>query len=48
MAPWDDEMMWQLFQCQPSLDWFDSDILDPAAWDLSSGLIPETQYDVPT
>jgi hypothetical protein len=41
MVPWDDEMMWQLFQCQPSLDWFDSDILDPAAWDLSSGLIPE-------
>jgi len=41
MAPWDDEMMRQLFQCQPSLDWFDSDILDPAAWELSGGLIPE-------
>ncbi|KAF2676111.1 hypothetical protein K458DRAFT_424966 [Lentithecium fluviatile CBS 122367] len=32
-AIWDNEM-WQLFQCQPSLDWFDSDILDPSSWDL--------------
>jgi hypothetical protein len=44
-APWDDEMMSQLFQYQPSLDWFDSEILDPAAWELGSGLIPETQTD---
>lgn len=42
LAPWDDDMMWQIFQCQPSLDWFDSDILDPAAWDLSTSLMPET------
>jgi hypothetical protein len=44
-VPWDDEMMWQLFQYQPSLDWFDSDILDPAAWELGGGLVPETQND---
>jgi hypothetical protein len=25
--------MWQLFQSQPSLDWFNADILDPA-WDI--------------
>lgn len=30
---WNDDMMWQLFQSQPSLDWFNADILDPA-WDL--------------
>jgi hypothetical protein len=35
LTPWDDEMMWQLFQCQPSLDWFNSDILDPDSWDLN-------------
>ncbi|KAH8722501.1 putative Zn(II)2Cys6 transcription factor-like protein [Phaeosphaeriaceae sp. PMI808] len=28
-SSWDDDMMWQLFQSQPSLDWFNSDILDP-------------------
>jgi hypothetical protein len=33
--PWQDDMMWQLFQAQPSLDWFNSDILDPASWDLN-------------
>jgi hypothetical protein len=35
MAPvssWNDDMMWQLFQSQPSLDWFNADILDPV-WD---------------
>ncbi|KAJ4304688.1 hypothetical protein N0V90_000215 [Kalmusia sp. IMI 367209] len=32
---WNDDMMWQLFQCQPSLDWFNSDILDPGTWDLN-------------
>jgi myosin-crossreactive antigen len=26
--------MWQLFQSQPSLDWFNADILDPA-WDIN-------------
>lgn len=31
---WQDDMMWQLFQAQPSLDWFNSDILDPAVWEL--------------
>ncbi|KAF1843031.1 uncharacterized protein K460DRAFT_407404 [Cucurbitaria berberidis CBS 394.84] len=31
---WNDDMMWQLFQSQPSLDWFNADILDPA-WDVS-------------
>lgn len=31
---WQDDMMWQLFQAQPSLDWFNSNILDPAVWDL--------------
>ncbi|KAF2449912.1 hypothetical protein P171DRAFT_202687 [Karstenula rhodostoma CBS 690.94] len=33
---WQDDMMWQLLQAQPSLDWFNSDILDPAAWDLNT------------
>ena len=33
---WQDDMMWQLFQAQPSLDWFNSDILDPLTWDLST------------
>lgn len=33
--PWQDDMMWQLFQAQPSLDWFNSDILDPVSWDLN-------------
>lgn len=32
---WDNEMMSQLFSCQPSLDWFNSDILDPTTWDLN-------------
>jgi len=31
-SSWNDDMMWQLFQSQPSLDWFNADILDPA-WD---------------
>ena len=33
-SSWNDDMMWQLFQSQPSLDWFNADILDPA-WDAS-------------
>lgn len=33
-STWNDDMMWQLFQSQPSLDWFNADILDPT-WDLS-------------
>ena len=33
-SSWNDDMMWQLFQSQPSLDWFNADILDPA-WDMS-------------
>lgn len=33
-ASWDHEMMWQLFQAQPSLDWFNADILDPASYAL--------------
>lgn len=28
-SSWNDGMMWQLFQSQPSLDWFNADILDP-------------------
>jgi hypothetical protein len=32
-SSWNDNMMWQLFQSQPSLDWFNADILDPA-WDI--------------
>jgi hypothetical protein len=28
-SSWNDDMMWQLFQSQPSLDWFNADILDP-------------------
>ncbi|KAF1833485.1 putative Zn(II)2Cys6 transcription factor-like protein [Decorospora gaudefroyi] len=32
-SSWNDDMMWQLFQSQPSLDWFNADILDPA-WDI--------------
>lgn len=28
-SSWQDDMMWQLFQSQPSLDWFNADILDP-------------------
>lgn len=33
-SSWNDDMMWQLFQSQPSLDWFNADILDPA-WNIS-------------
>ncbi|KAJ4993640.1 C6 transcription factor [Stagonosporopsis vannaccii] len=33
LSTWNDDMMWQLFQSQPSLDWFNADILDPT-WDL--------------
>lgn len=29
LSSWNDDMMWQLFQSQPSLDWFNADILDP-------------------
>lgn len=32
-SSWNDNMMWQLFQSQPSLDWFNADILDPT-WDF--------------
>ncbi|KAF1936709.1 putative Zn(II)2Cys6 transcription factor-like protein [Clathrospora elynae] len=32
-SSWNDDMMWQLFQSQPSLDWFNADILDPT-WDI--------------
>lgn len=28
-SSWNDDMMWQLFQSQPTLDWFNADILDP-------------------
>jgi hypothetical protein len=28
-SSWDDDMMWQLFQSQPSLDWFSAEIPDP-------------------
>jgi hypothetical protein len=35
---WDDKMIQQLFQAQPSLDWFDSDILDPALWNPTETL----------
>ena len=28
-SSWEDDRMWQLFQSQPSLDWFNADILDP-------------------
>jgi hypothetical protein len=33
-STWNDDMMWQLFQSQPSLDWFNAEILDPM-WDLN-------------
>jgi len=33
LSTWNDDMMWQLFQSQPSLDWFNADILDPT-WDM--------------
>ncbi|KAF3045835.1 hypothetical protein E8E11_005927 [Didymella keratinophila] len=33
-STWNDDMMWQLFQSQPSLDWFNADILDPT-WDFN-------------
>ncbi|KAH7082247.1 Zn(II)2Cys6 transcription factor-like protein [Paraphoma chrysanthemicola] len=33
-SSWNDDMMWQLFQSQPSLDWFNADILDPS-WDVN-------------
>ena len=32
---WGDGMMWQLFQAQPTLEWFNSEILDPDMWDLN-------------
>jgi hypothetical protein len=32
-SSWNDDRMWQLFQSQPSLDWFNADIPDPN-WDL--------------
>jgi hypothetical protein len=28
-SSWNDDMMWQLFQSQPSLDWFSAEIPDP-------------------
>lgn len=34
-SSWNDDRMWQLFQSQPSLDWFNADILDPA-WNTES------------
>jgi hypothetical protein len=43
VIPWDDDLMKQLFQCQPSLNWLDSDILDSALWDTNSELILEAQ-----
>jgi hypothetical protein len=33
LTSWNDDRMWTLFQSQPSLDWFNAEILDPA-WDL--------------
>ncbi|KAF2824767.1 putative Zn(II)2Cys6 transcription factor-like protein [Ophiobolus disseminans] len=33
-SSWQDDRMWQLFQSQPSLDWFNADILDPAWGDF--------------
>ncbi|KAL5116895.1 hypothetical protein ACEQ8H_005247 [Pleosporales sp. CAS-2024a] len=33
LTSWNDDRMWTLFQSQPSLDWFNADILDPA-WDF--------------
>jgi hypothetical protein len=33
-STWNDDMMSQLFQFQPSLDWFNADILDPT-WDFN-------------
>lgn len=33
-STWNDDMMWQLFQSQPSLDWFNADILDPT-WEVN-------------
>ncbi len=33
-SSWNDDRMWQLFQSQPSLDWFNAEILDPA-WGVS-------------
>ncbi|KAF2029280.1 putative Zn(II)2Cys6 transcription factor-like protein [Setomelanomma holmii] len=33
-SSWNDDMMWQLFQSQPSLDWFNAEILDPP-WDMN-------------
>lgn len=33
LTSWNDDRMWTLFQSQPSLDWFNADILDPA-WDV--------------
>ncbi|CAI6333098.1 unnamed protein product [Periconia digitata] len=38
LGSWDDDMLSQLFSCQPSLDWFNSDILDPGLWDSSIGM----------
>jgi hypothetical protein len=32
-SSWNDDRMWQLFQSQPSLDWFNADISDPA-WNI--------------
>jgi hypothetical protein len=33
-SSWQDDRMWQLFQSQPSLDWFNADILDPTWGDI--------------
>lgn len=41
VTSWDDEMMWQLFHYQPSLNWCNSDILDQALWDTNTGPITE-------
>ena len=35
-SSWNDDMMWQLFQSQPSLDWFNADILDPTWGNVSA------------
>lgn len=48
IIPWDDDLMKQLFQCQPSINWLDSDILDPALWGVKNDPIPEAEYSAST
>lgn len=35
-SSWDDNLMLQLFHCQPSLEWYNAEILDAQSWDFTN------------